>query len=261
MNSKSSSSPCGAPSGDARLASALSKARAPTSIGFAALCLASALALGGCQGDALTTGSLGIDDYRARHPIAVTDGPTTLDVFPVGVGALDAGSIADVHAFAQRYAQYGVSRIVILAPAGGGPKIHAGVDAVRRALASAGLRGTIGLGTYPVADPLLASPIKLTFIGLKAEVPSRCGQWPQDLASGDSTVGWNNQTYWNFGCATQTVVAAQVADPRDFVRASALGPGDVAMRLRAINDVRQGADPGTNWKIQNSNIGQVGAGD
>jgi pilus assembly protein CpaD len=232
--------------------------RASKSVGLLAFCLVSGLSLGGCQTDDVATGSVGIDDYHIRHPILLTDGPTTLDVFPVGVGALDAGSAADVHAFAQRYAHYGVSRIVILAPAGGGPKIREGVGAVRRALASAGLRGTIGLGTYSVADPLLAAPIKLSFIGLKAEVPTRCGQWPQDLASGSSIAGWQNQTYWNFGCATQATLAAQVDDPRDFVRASALGPSDVQMRLRAINDVRQGSDPGTNWRVQNSSIGQVG---
>jgi pilus assembly protein CpaD len=237
---------------------ASSAVRASKSVGLLAFCLVSGLSLGGCQSDDVATGSVGIDDYHTRHPIVLTDGPTTLDVFPAGIGALDAGSAADVRDFAHRYAHYGVSRIVILAPAGGGPKIRAGVDAVRHALASAGLHGTIGLGTYPVADPLLAAPIKLSFIGLKAEVPSRCGQWPDDLASGSSTVGWKNQTYWNYGCATQSMLAAQVDDPRDFVRASALGPSDVQMRLRAINDVRQGGDPGTSWKVQNTSIGQVG---
>jgi pilus assembly protein CpaD len=234
--------------------------QAPKSFGFLALGLVAALALGGCQSDDITSSTAGIDDYHIRHPILLTDAPTTLDVFPVGVGGLDPTTQADVRAFANRYAQYGVSRIVILAPAGGGPKIHAGVAAVRRTLASAGLSGRIGLGVYPVADSLLAAPIKLSFIGLKAEVPSPCGQWPTDLASGSSTIGWQNQTYWNYGCATQSMMAAQVADPRDFVRASASGPGDVQMSLRAINSVRQGADPGTEWRIQNSNIGQLGAG-
>jgi pilus assembly protein CpaD len=109
-----------------------------------------------------------------------------------------------------------------------------------------------------VADPLLAAPIKLNFVALKAEAPPHCGQWPEDLASGSSLETWKNQTYWNFGCATQSTLAAQVDDPRDFVRAGSMGPSDVQMRLRAINSVRQAQDPGTNWKIQNSSIGQVG---
>ena len=235
-----------------------SVSRTSKSLGLMALTLASALALSACQSDDLSTGAISIDDYHNRHPILLTDAPTTLDVFPVGTGALDPASAADVRAFAQRYAQYGVGRIVILSPAGGGPKIRAGVTAVRETLASAGLRGRVGLGVYPVADRLLAAPIKLSFIGLKAEVPTRCGQWPEDLTSGGSLNGWRNQTYWNFGCATQTTLAAQVSDPRDFVRASSTGPGDVQMRLRAINAVRQGSDPGTSWTIKNTSIGQVG---
>ena len=97
--------------------------RTPKSFALMALALASALALGACHEDDMSTGAVTIDDYHNRHPILLTDGPTTLDVFPVGVGSLEAASAADVRGFAQRYAQYGVGRIVILAPAGGGPKI------------------------------------------------------------------------------------------------------------------------------------------
>ena len=109
-----------------------------------ALGLLAALALGGCQSGDDLTGS--IDDYHTRHPIVLTDAPTTLDVFPTGLGALDAGSAAEVRAFAARYTKYGVSKIVILTPARGGPKMRASVDAIRRTLASAGLSGRIGLG-------------------------------------------------------------------------------------------------------------------
>jgi Flp pilus assembly secretin CpaC len=52
----------------------------------------------------------------------------------------------------------------------------------------------------------------------------------------------------NFGCASQSVIAAQVDDPRDFVQPRALGPSDVEMRTRAIEAVRNGQDPGTQWK-------------
>jgi pilus assembly protein CpaD len=226
------------------------------------LSVAVALALAGCHtDDDSVTGAISIDDYHNRHPIVLAEDPSTLDVFPAHNGALDESAKADIRAFVARYAQYGVGRMVILAPSIDGPGVRGGVGAIRRAAAAAGLHGSIGVGAYPVADPLEAKPIKLTFIGLKAEVPSQCGQWPSDLASGSSVVGWKNQTYWNYGCATQNMLAAQVADPRDFVRAGASGPGDIQMQLRAINDVRAGNDPGTSWKVQNSNIGQVGGGD
>jgi pilus assembly protein CpaD len=216
-----------------------------------------AVSLAGCGTDYVST-SITLDDYHERHPIVLAQTPTALDVFPVGVGKLDAQSVDDIRAFAARYRAMGNGRILILAPSIGGYGIRANVDEIRRVLVSTGLKGSIGLGSYPVADPSLASAIRLSFRGLKAEVVSRCGQWPRDLASGSSTETWKNESYWNFGCATQSMLAAQVDDPRDFARARTLGPSDVQMRLRAINDVRQGADPGTGWATQLTAIGQVG---
>jgi len=208
--------------------------------------------------DTTATGSIALDDYHARHPIVLAQAPTTLEVFPMGRGGLDEESTKDVQQFAARYKAMGTSRIVILTPSTGGYRIHATVDEIRRVLVSAGLRGSVGLTSYPVADASLASPILLKFLGVKAEVASRCGQWPHDLASGSSLEGWKNVSYWNFGCATQSALAAQIDDPRDFVRARSLGPSDDAMRLRAIQEVRNGQDPGTNWSVQLTPIGQIG---
>jgi hypothetical protein len=44
------------------------------------------------------------------------------------------------------------------------------------------------------------------------------------------------------------------------VQARASTPPDETMRLRAIERVRQGADPGTDWKTEVTPIGQVGGG-
>jgi pilus assembly protein CpaD len=224
------------------------------------LCFAglAAMSLGGCGTDYMSTESIIPDDYHAHHPIVLTQTPTTLDVFPMGVGKLDAQSIDDIRTFAARYRTMGNGRIVILAPSAGGYGIRANLDEIRRVLASTGLKGSIGLGSYPVADPSLASPIRLSFTGLKAEVPSHCGEWPRDLASGSSVDGWKNENYWNFGCATQAMLAAQVDDPRDFARARSLGPADEEMRLRAIGNVRKGEDPTTKWDTKLTAIGQVG---
>ena len=228
-----------------------------SSLGAICFAAAAAICLAACTTDSLATATMTSDDYHDRHPILLTAAPTTLDVFPVG-GKLDPESVKDIRGFAERYQSMGAGRIVILAPATGGYGTRAAVDEIRRVLASAGLRGAIGLGSYRVGDASLASPIRLSFRGVKAEVASRCGQWPIDLASGGTTDGWSNQAYWNFGCATQSMLAAQVDDPRDFARARALGPSDVQMRLRAINDVRQGQDPGTAWAVQLTPIGQIG---
>ena len=135
---------------------------------------------------------------------------------------------------------------------------RAAVPAIRKALLAGGARGYLLISTYPIANPSLASPIRLSFATVVAQLRSRCGQWPNDLASGSSTEGWENKPYWNFGCASQQMLAAQVADPRDLLSPTAETPADSKMRARGIEAIRQGKDPGTQWATQNSNIGGVG---
>jgi pilus assembly protein CpaD len=227
---------------------------------LAAACLAGTLAisLAGCMNDTPNLSAAVPDDYHTRHPIVLTEAPTVLDVYPLGAGKLDSVSVKDVKAFATRYQEMGAGRIVILTPAPHPPGLGSSVDEIRRVLAASGVHGAIGLGSYQVADRFEVAPIKLSFRAVKAEVPSQCGQWPRDLASGTSLDTWNNRGYFNFGCATQSMLAAQVDDPRDFARSRATDPADESMRLRAIAAVRAGNDPGTAWSAKLTTIGQVG---
>ncbi len=229
---------------------------------FGWLLLASVAAspLAGCGVDYASNDGIEPGDYHQRHPIVLAQAPTMLDVYPVGAG-LDSQSVANIRGFAERYRALGTGRITILAPAGQRERNSRIIDEIRRTLASTGLRGYIGVGVYPAAAAATrASPVRLIFQGLKAVVPTPCGQWPSDLASGGSIEGWKNDAYPNFGCATQSVLAAQVDDPRDFAQSRSIDPPDVNMRMRAIGDVRLGQDPGTSWKTQNTAIGQVGTG-
>jgi pilus assembly protein CpaD len=234
--------------------------------GFAAqlsslsLAAAAAVVLGGCGANYASSDPAFPGDFRDRHPIVVASSPTNLEILAVG-GALDARSVENIRAFAQRYRHYGSGDIAILAPAGTAANSKT-VYGIRRALASAGVNGRVMFGTYAPRDRYAAAPIRLSFMGVKAIVPTECGQWPEDLASGSSVEGWKNEPYSNFGCASQSVMAAQVDDPRDFVQPRALGPSDVAMRTGAIEAVRNGQDPGTQWKdtVLTPIGAQVGAG-
>jgi pilus assembly protein CpaD len=240
--------------------SSLLRRRLPSRpLGCTALLVAATVSLAGCGVNYASNDSVPAGDYHTRFPVAVAEAPTALDVYPTG-GALDQQSIDNIRAFAQRYRQFGDGRIVILAPAGERGHDARLIDQIRRALAGSGLRGYVSVGSYPEANPNHASPVRLVFQGLKATVQGQCGVWPTDLASGGTIDGWKNDSYPNFGCATQATLAAQVADPRDLVQSRASGPGDVTMRLRAIGDVRDGKDPGTDWSIKNTPIGQVGGG-
>jgi pilus assembly protein CpaD len=234
------------------------------SLRLAALLCATAIPLAGCgSANYASNDTVPISDYHARYPFVLAEAPTALDVYTVGGGGIDAQSVADIRGFAARYQSLGEGRIAILAPAGARGRDGKAIDQIRRALASTGLRGYVVVGSYPAPiDPKAAAPVRLVFQGLKATVAGApCGQWPSDLASGGTIDGWKNGPYENFGCATQATLAAQVADPRDLVQSRATGAGDVQMRLRAIGDVRNGQDPGTDWKTKLTAIGQVGGGD
>jgi pilus assembly protein CpaD len=224
--------------------------------------LACAAPLAACSGaDRVVTASVEPPDFRARHPIEISRGRAALDVLPeVRNGDIDARTRAQAREFAGQYRLNGSGEIGIALP-GGGPgerDARAALPGLRRALFAGGARGHVLVSTYPVLDPALAAPIRLSYASVVAHMRSRCGQWPNDLASGASLIGWENQPYWNFGCASQQMLAAQTADPRDLIGPAADTPADSLMRGRAIDAVRAGKDPGTTWAVENSNIGGLG---
>ena len=217
--------------------------------------------LAGCgKTDRIVASSVPLDDYRARHPILLAQAKTSIDVFPtMGRGRIDNLSAKQIIAFAAQYRDVGHGPIMVLLPRA--PGVGDGrvmLADIKRALAIGGARGGVDVSTYSVVDPSLASPVRLSYTGLKANVGDQCGQWPNDLNSGDSLEGWKNKPYWNFGCATQTMMAAQASDPRDLVTPRGEEATDTAIRLRAIDSVRKGTDPNTAWATKNSSIGAVG---
>lgn len=225
------------------------------------LALALIAPLGGCGVNRVLPPPVTPHDYHDRHPVLLTDQPHVVDLFPSGGrGHVDYETTGRVREFVARYNQLGHGQITLLAPVGGRNETtnSVGMAKVRRALAAAGVRGNILAGTYPVTDPNLAAPIRLSFQSLTAKVGDRCGLWPRDLASGSSLDGWENQTYWNFGCAAQATLSAQVADPRDLATPRGETPADIEMRMRGINRVRNGQDPTTIWALKASSISNVG---
>lgn len=217
-----------------------------------AACALGALAAA-CKTDPATTGGIDVTDYRARHPIVLTDGNRTLDVFPTGTGHLDPRQANDVDAFMLEYRRYGRGSLLMQVPQG----VPADqVVAVERTASVLGRLGTqngvdgreIAVSGYAVAAPTLASPIRLSFQRMQAKVADACGLWPQDLGARGFASDYNNQPSWNLGCAMQSNVAAQVADPIDLVRGRPEGRIDTVKRVRDIGQLRDGKDPSTTWR-------------
>jgi pilus assembly protein CpaD len=215
--------------------------------------------LAGCGAtERMVVSSIPQDDYEVRHPIVLGEGPHTLEILVEPVtGQFDRHSAAQLREFASLYRKFGRGPITVMPPAF--PGATPTVEPIRNALYSAGAHARIIVAPYPAGDNL-AAPVRLNFLGLKASVANRCGQWPRDLALGSGAVeDWSNKPYWNFGCAYQTAFAAQVADPRDLVTPQGETPTDTAMRVRGIENLRKGQDPAANWKLTDSAISNVGA--
>lgn len=228
----------------------------------ALLALAGAALLGACTPKQYVSAPAIPSDLRERHPIVLRDAPRSLDVFVGRSGAgLDRRQAEDVAAFGRDYRLSGRGGMVAEVPQGTSRDIaaHDTLNAVRRTLAQAGV-SSVSVRTYPVQDPGLASPIRLTFASLQAGLPHSCGQWLEDAGASSYKHSASNEPMWNFGCATQANFAAQVADPIDLVRSRDEGRLDTVKRMNAIEKLRQGKDPSTEYRQVtpsiNSKVGQ-----
>jgi pilus assembly protein CpaD len=210
--------------------------------------------LGACRSDRVaTTGSLYPVDHKTRHPIVLADGSRQLDVFVTGTGHLDPRQTADVDAFILEFRRYGRGTLILDLPRGVAPALGAAVErtaaSVRRIAAEGGIPpGRIVVESYGVNNPSLSAPLRLSFQRMEAKVGGACGAWPQDLGVSDPSFNGRNEPYWNLGCATQSNVAAQIADPIDLVRGRPEGRIDTVRRTQDIGKVRDGKDPSISWK-------------
>ena len=219
-----------------------------------------AAALGACAADRVVTGSTEAPDYRERHPIVLAEGARMLDVFVTGDAGLDGRQREDLRAFAAEYRRGGQGPILAQVPAGtrNDAAAHATLARINDALADHDLpAGAMAATTYLVADPFVAAPVRLSFTRLTAQVTSPCGTWPSDLGVSDPRQQIKNESYWNLGCAMQSNVAAQVADPLDLVRGRPEGRPDSIRRGKVIEAVRDGKDPSTQWRQEGTRINQA----
>ncbi len=204
-----------------------------------ALIVFGCLVLAACQAPQSQSQMLASHDYRLQHPIVVTEEPETLDL-PIGRNTRRlVGPIEDtITAFAQESQRKGNGRVEILVPSGGAndSAVHAVTPDIRRALQHGGLkRSHISTRTYPVQDASADAPIRLSYPRMQATA-GECGNWPRNIGGG---IG-QNTLYENFGCATQSNLAAMVDNPSDLVTPRASTPADQARRAVVFKNYRNG---------------------
>jgi pilus assembly protein CpaD len=200
--------------------------------------LAVAAAVGGCASppDGMATGSIA-DDYRERHPIVVSQAEHTVDipVFP-GDRRMTVGLRDTVRGFAQDFQQHATGTIEILSPQGSANT--ASVSAFRRQIRQELVAGGIPSprivdSYYPAGGQGDAAPIRLRFLATTA-MTNACGQWPADMNDN----AFDNRNWYNFGCAGQNNLAAQVANPTDLVAPRATTAPDAEERANVIKTYR-----------------------
>jgi pilus assembly protein CpaD len=208
----------------------------------AVLRIATVLAVAGiaaaCE-KGVTTASIP-DDYRQRHPISLSRQAATLEVF-VGrtASGLDRRQAEDVSAFGRDFMQTGEGPLVAYLPVGApAGSVNAGLAGIRGALAGGGAAGRLHIAHYHPEQPG-APAIRLTFAKLKAVTTPVCSYEDSELIPSRLRDHNENKQSYNLGCAYQRNLAAQVADPRDLVRARQDGPIDVERRTAGIQRIRK----------------------
>jgi pilus assembly protein CpaD len=175
------------------------------------------------------------DDYRTNHPIIVAEREQTMDV-PVASGdrQLTIGARSAVRGYASRYRDSASGAVRILTPHGSLNSSAASIVAqeIRAELVAQGVpNGYIIVTPYQAGSTGDSAPIRLSYFATDA-FTGECGRWPEDILAN----GNENKHYFNFGCATQNNLAAQIADPMDLIAPRGATPIDAERRGNAIAD-------------------------
>jgi pilus assembly protein CpaD len=208
-----------------------------------------ALALGACApaSDAIATGEVP-NDYRLRHPIAITEAERSMVIF---VGQQRSGLAAPEHSdllgFARNWVREGTGPIIVDVPIDS-PNARAAAATSQQVQATLETGGVparaITLRRYRPDDPQTLATIRLSYPRIAATA-GPCGVWPADIGPSLADPTYNqNKPYFNFGCATQRNLAAMIDNPSDLVQPRAETPAYTMRRTGMFDKYRKG-DPTT----------------
>lgn len=230
------------------LRTSLKRSRAPR---VAVALFGLAAALGGCMHtneDVAITASVP-EDYRLRHPIAITEASKSLVVF-VGQarGGLSAEQRADVLGLGQNWQREATGGVSVEVPVGT-PNARMAADSMREIRALLLATGIPSQGIvvrhYHPDNPKHMAAIRLSYPRMAAEA-GPCGLWPEDLGPSIDNKGYfDNKSYYNYGCANQRNMAAMVENPSDLVQPRPETPPYTARRNIAFDKYRKGASTAT----------------
>jgi len=204
------------------------------------------------------------DEYKKRHPIAVTEIDRSIVVF-VGNnrGGLAASQRADVMGLAQSWIREGTGAISVDVPVGT-PNARAAADSLREiqaTFAAAGLpQRAFNIRQYKPEDPRHMAAIRLNYPRIAA-VAGPCGLWPEDIGAGYKNKSYyDNKQYYNFGCAQQRNFAAMIDNPSDLEQPRPETPAYTMRRTTGWEKYRKGTPSTTTYpeadKAKLSDVGK-----
>ena len=201
--------------------------------GRIALPLAAMLMLAGCGG--FNGAEDAQYDASYTHPISVQPDVPTLKV--AATGHLSNEDRQAIAIFAAAYKERGHGVLTVAAPSGSANSTIAMnvLVEVREMLARAGVPvDSVSYMPYRASGAAQSAPIIMSYKQYVASV-APCGDWSDNLAYDPS-----NGVPKNFGCATQTNLAAMIADPADLVTPRAMTPSDAQRRGEVFTKYRKG---------------------
>ena len=207
--------------------------------------------LGACNQTAEIVTASVPNDYRQRHPIAVTEADRSIVVF-VGRarGGLSAPQRNDVMGLAQTWVREGTGAVIADVPIDtpNARAASASFREIQSVLMAGGVPSrAITLRHYRPDDPLTLPTIKLSYPKISA-VAGPCGLWPEDLGPNIDNPGYNeNKPYHNFGCATQRNLAAMIDNPADLEQPRPETPAYTSRRNIAFERYRKGVATTTTY--------------
>jgi pilus assembly protein CpaD len=208
--------------------------------------------LGACSSptEAIITGGVP-DDYRLRHPIAITEANSSIVVF---VGHARSGlsltQRSDVAGLARNWVREGTGAVVAEVPVdtANAKAAAATLPEIREVLMAGGVPSrAIVVHRYHPADPQELATIRLSYTRIAATT-GPCGMWPQDLGPSLSNPDYfENKPYYNFGCANQRNLAAMIDNPSDLVQPRSETPPYTTRRSEAFEKYRKGEPTATTY--------------
>jgi pilus assembly protein CpaD len=197
-------------------------------------------------------------DYRETHPIAIEEQLATMDI-PVGLDTarLSAPVRSNIAGFAEKFAASGSATIAIVLPSGSpNERIARGISLqVEDVLVASGVPArAIEHRVYRAGPEEPGAPIRIAYNRVAAHTEP-CGPWPDQTSNTTE-----NRNYHAFGCATQTNLAAIVANPLDLLYPRATTPPDATRRAVVLDNYEQGKKYGSDYSAETGGAVATGVG-